>query len=82
MPKLISDSISPSPVQEEWNDVTIVVRGNHSWHEFNGKRAAEVSDERPDRIASGTVALAMHFWSCTKPHGIQVRSIRLKRLPS
>ena len=82
MPKLISDSISPSPVQEEWNDVTIVVRGNHSWHEFNGKRAAEVSDERPDRIASGAVALAMHFWSCTKPHGIQVRSIRLKRLPS
>jgi serine/threonine protein kinase len=61
----------------EWNDVVIMVRGNHVIHKLNGQTMIETRDEFSQRPKSGTVAFEVYG---LVPTTVQFRDIRLKRL--
>ena len=65
----------------EWNELVIEAQGNRVRHTLNGLVTVEAADPDQNRRVSGMLALAMHFGNSGQPHGIQVRNIRLKRLP-
>jgi type 1 glutamine amidotransferase len=64
--------------KEDWNDYTIVARGNHFQHFINGKQTVDVTDDDPkNREMAGILALQLH---AGPPMTVQFRNIRLKRL--
>ncbi|HUY32140.1 MAG TPA: family 16 glycoside hydrolase [Pirellulales bacterium] len=63
--------------KEDWNDYTIIARGNHLQHFINGKQTCDVTDDDPtDREMAGILALQLH---AGPPMTVQFRNIRLKR---
>jgi hypothetical protein len=63
----------------EWNEITIVARGNRLQHFINGKLTADVTDLDPEKGAkSGVIALQLHVGP---PMTIQFKNVRLKTLP-
>ena len=63
----------------EWNELTIIAKGNHVQHFLNGKLTADVTDDDPALAPkSGTLALQLHQGA---PMTIQFKNIRLKTLP-
>jgi type 1 glutamine amidotransferase len=64
--------------KEDWNDYTVVARGNHLQHFINGKQTIDVSDDdREKRKMNGILALQLH---AGPPMTVQFKNIRLKRL--
>ncbi|HEV3004184.1 MAG TPA: family 16 glycoside hydrolase [Pirellulales bacterium] len=64
--------------KEDWNDYTIVARGNHLQHFINGKQTCDVIDDDPtDREMAGILALQLH---AGPPMTVQFRNVRLQRL--
>ncbi|MEP0843661.1 MAG: DUF1080 domain-containing protein, partial [Phycisphaerae bacterium] len=65
--------------KEDWNAYRVIARGFTFVHEINGRRMIECTDEDLEmRRRGGILALQLH---AGPPMTIQVRNIRLKRLP-
>ena len=69
------------PVQADvaqWNDYTIIARGNHLIHQVNGKTTSELTDyDLKGRALEGLLALQLHRGNA---HTVHVKDIRLKVL--
>lgn len=64
--------------KEDWNDYTIIARGNHLQHFINGKQTVDVTDDDQERRKmTGILALQLH---AGPPMTVQFKNIRLKRL--
>ena len=44
----------------DWNDVTLVVRGNHITYSINGRVMTELIDDSPNAVREGFLALQLH----------------------
>jgi type 1 glutamine amidotransferase len=65
--------------KEDWNDYTIIARGNELTHIINGRVTAQVVDNQPEmRAASGILALQLHAGPAMI---VQFKNIRIKRTP-
>jgi hypothetical protein len=63
---------------DDWNDVTIVAKGNKLCHFINGHLMTETTDEQAaKRAMEGVLALQVH---AGPPMKLEVKDIRLKRL--
>lgn len=74
---------STGPVQEvnleEWNELTIIARGNHLIHKLNGKTTIDLIDhDEKDRDLEGILAFQVHRGPAMRA---QFKNIRLKTLP-
>ncbi|MCO6457307.1 MAG: DUF1080 domain-containing protein [Pirellulaceae bacterium] len=64
--------------KEDWNDYTIVARGNHLVQSVNGLVTVDVTDHQEDkRSMSGLLALQLH---AGPPMTVQFRNIRYRKL--
>ncbi|MCP5520323.1 MAG: DUF1080 domain-containing protein [Verrucomicrobiales bacterium] len=73
-----SDEIQAAIKPRDWNDYTIVARGNHLAHYINGRLTMAVTDEQADKAAkSGILALQLH---AGQPMTVQFKDIQLKKL--
>ena len=64
--------------KEDWNDYTIIARGNHLVQILNGKVTVDVTDEQAGKAArKGLLALQLH---AGPPMTVQFRQIRIKHL--
>jgi type 1 glutamine amidotransferase len=62
----------------DWNEYTIIARGNHLIQKINGQLMCEVIDEQAGKRAmSGILALQLH---AGPPMTVEFKDIRLKRL--
>ena len=63
---------------DDWNDVTIIAKGNHVQHYLNGKLILDFTDEHPEKARrEGVLALQLH---AGKPMWTNFKNIRLKKL--
>jgi len=63
----------------EWNEYTIIARGNHLIHKLNGQVTADVIDhQESEREDEGIVAIQIHQGPAMK---VQVKDIVVKELP-
>jgi len=63
----------------EWNEYTIIARGNHLIHKLNGQVTVDVIDhQESEREDEGVVAIQIHQGPAMK---VQVKDIVLKELP-
>jgi 3-keto-disaccharide hydrolase len=63
----------------EWNEYTIIARGNHLIHKLNGQVTADVIDHQEgERDLEGIVAIQIHQGPAMK---VQVKDIVLRELP-
>lgn len=61
----------------DWNDYTIIARGNHLTHIINGQTTAEVIDQEKDKRADkGILAFQLHEGP---PMVVQFKDIRIRR---
>ncbi len=64
--------------KEDWNEYTIIARGNHLIHKINGVTTMEFTDEQVDkRSMSGILAFQLHVGN---PMTIRIKDVRLKRM--
>lgn len=62
----------------EWNDYTVIARGNHLVHLVNGKMTSQLTDhEEKARALEGLLAFQLHSG---KAHTVEIRSVTLKVL--
>jgi hypothetical protein len=70
-------SILAAIKKEDWNQYTIIAKGNHLIHKINGMVTVEVTDNQEDkRRMSGLLALQLHQGP---PMLVQFRNIRWKK---
>ena len=70
-------SILAAIKKEDWNQYTIVAKGNHLIHKINGMVTVEVTDNQEEkRSMSGLLALQLHQGP---PMLVQFRNIRLRK---
>lgn len=70
--------LQKSVKKEDWNEVHLIIRGNHLQHFTNGVLMAEVKDEDPEkRRMSGLLGVQVHVGP---PMKIEYRNIRVKKL--
>jgi hypothetical protein len=63
----------------EWNQLTIIAKGNHVQHLLNGKLTADVTDDDPTLAPkSGVIALQLHQGP---PMTVQFKDLQIKMLP-
>jgi hypothetical protein len=71
------DELLKKVKKEDWNDYTIVAKGNHLTHIINGVVMSEVIDNQKDKAAkAGVIALQLHQGP---PMKVQFKEIQLKR---
>ncbi len=64
----------------QWNDYTIIARGNHLVHMINGKITSELTDyDATKRALEGLVAIQLHRGNANTVH---IKDLRLKVLPA
>jgi putative membrane-bound dehydrogenase-like protein len=64
--------------KEDWNEYTIIARGNHLTHAINGNVTVDVTDNQATkRKMSGLLALQLH---AGPPMKVQFKEVRLKKL--
>ena len=64
---------------KDWNEYTIVARGNHLMHTLNGFQTIEMIDEDPKgRAVEGILALQIH---AGPPMTVEFKDIRVTHLP-
>jgi hypothetical protein len=62
----------------QWNDYTIIARGNHLVHKINGEVTSELFDhDEKGRALEGLLAIQLHRGN---PHQVQIKQVRLKRI--
>ncbi len=65
--------------KQDWNEYTIIARGNHVVHVLNGHQTVELIDNDPaGRCMDGVLALQIHKG---KPMVVEFKDIYLKQLP-
>jgi putative heme-binding domain-containing protein len=63
----------------EWNEYTIIAKGNHLVHQINGKLAMELHDfDEGGRALEGLLAFQVHRGPAMT---VQIKDVRLKALP-
>jgi hypothetical protein len=73
-----SDKLRDKINKDDWNEFTIVAKGNKLVHILNGEVMSEVIDQQTDKAAkSGVIALQLHQGP---PMKVQFKDIQLKRL--
>jgi hypothetical protein len=73
-----ADELQKKVKNEDWNDYTIVAKGNHLTHIINGAVMSEVIDNQKGAAAkSGVIALQLHTGP---PMKVQFKDIQLKLL--
>ena len=64
--------------KKDWNEYTVIAKGNHLIHKVNGKVTVDVTDEDPKKsVAEGILALQLH---AGPPMTVQFKDIQLKEL--
>jgi hypothetical protein len=64
----------------QWNEYTIIARGNHLVHRINGKVTSELTDhDEKKRAMEGLLAIQLHRGNANSVH---VKDLRLKVLPA
>jgi len=64
---------------KDWNEYTIIARGNHLIHILNGYQTIEMLDNDPNgRAMEGILALQLH---AGPPMTVEFKDIRIKHLP-
>jgi len=72
------DELQKKVKNEDWNNYTIVAKGNHLTHIINGTVMSEVIDNQTDKAAkTGVIALQLHQGP---PMKVQFKDIEIKRL--
>lgn len=72
-----SDEIQAKIKSEDWNEYTIIARGNHLQQFINGQQTVDVIDKQESKAAkSGILALQLH---AGEPMTVQFKNIRLKK---
>lgn len=62
----------------EWNEFTIIARGNHLIHKVNGQITSELVDHhKSGRALEGLLAIQLHRGN---PNSIQIKELRIKTL--
>ena len=73
-----SKEIQATIKKSDWNEYTIIAKGNHLQHFINGKQTVDVTDEQESKVAkSGILAIQIH---AGPPMKIQIKDIRIKSL--
>ena len=73
-----SAAIQSAIKKDDWNEYTIIARGNHLQHFINGKQTIDVVDETAGkRLASGVLALQIH---AGEPMTVAMKDVRIKSL--
>jgi len=72
------DELATKIKKEDWNDYTIIAKGNHLQHIINGTLMSETIDNQKDKAAtSGIVALQVHTGPAMT---VQFKDLRIKEL--
>lgn len=72
------DALQAKIKNEDWNDYTVIVKGNHLQHIINGSLMSETIDNQKEKAAtSGIIALQAHQGP---PMTIQFKDLRIKIL--
>lgn len=61
----------------DWNEVIIVAKGNHIQHFLNGKLIIDFTDEAPEALKHGILAVQLHAGA---PMWTEYKNIRIKSL--
>uniref|UniRef100_UPI0037C5A86E family 16 glycoside hydrolase n=1 Tax=Prosthecobacter sp. TaxID=1965333 RepID=UPI0037C5A86E len=63
----------------QWNEYTIIARGNHLVHKINGKVTSQLTDyDEKKRALAGLLAIQLHRGN---PNSVHIKDLRLKVLP-
>jgi len=63
----------------QWNEYTIIARGNHLVHKINGKITSELTDyDEGKRALAGLLAIQLHRGN---PNSVHIKDLSLKVLP-
>lgn len=82
-PKVVGETTPEAEIVKavkkgDWNDYTIIAKGNHLIHKVNGLTTVDVIDnDESKRAMKGLLALQLH---AGPPMTVQFRNIRLKKL--
>ena len=72
------DELQAKIKKEDWNDYTIIAKGNHLQHYINGTLMSETIDNQKDKAATtGIIALQAH---AGPPMTVQFKDLRIKEL--
>jgi hypothetical protein len=74
---MTSEELQKTIKPEDWNEYTIIADGNHLVHKINGHTTVDVTDESPDALKSGIIAIQVH---AGPPMKVQVKDIWLKKM--
>jgi hypothetical protein len=74
---MTSEQLQQSIKPEDWNQYTIIARGNHLIHKINGNTTAECIDQSDKALKSGVLALQLH---AGPPMLVQFKNVRIKKL--
>lgn len=73
-----ADVLKAKILTNDWNEIHIIVRGNHMQHYINGVLMSEVTDEDPEnRKMSGLLGFQVHV---SKTMKVEYRKVFLKEL--
>ena len=73
-----ADALKAKILTNDWNEIHIIVRGNHMQHYINGVLMSEVTDEDPEnRKMSGLLGFQVHV---SKTMKVEYRKVFLKEL--
>jgi putative heme-binding domain-containing protein len=64
-------------VDWEWNELRIVAVGNRLIHQINGITTADITDDHPESLKKGILALQLH---AGPPMRVEFRNLRLRSL--
>ncbi len=64
-------------VDWEWNELRIVAVGNRLIHQINGITTADITDDHPEALKKGILALQLH---AGPPMRVEFRNLRLRAL--
>lgn len=63
----------------EWNEFTVIARGNHLIHKVNGKVTSELTDHHEEgRALEGLIAIQLHRGNANR---VEIKEMKLKVLP-
>ena len=63
----------------EWNDVVVVVNGNHITYSINGQVTTDLTDNSPKACKDGVIGLQMHAGHTMT---LQFKDLKIKMLES
>ena len=71
------NAIAATYKKSDWNDYVIVAKGNTIKHYLNGVQLLEFTDNDPQALKEGLIALQLH---AGKPMWVEYKDIRIKDL--